>query len=102
MRPAAIAFSILGCGVVTTLRLCYWGRMQKHPIFGVDTSQWSFATHLKAWTLYGLLVAFVVWFAPMVPELIFPSSSADAPARTDPRLQEPVVTTYVLPDPAGR
>lgn len=42
----------MGCGVVRRCDLCYSGGMQKHPLWGVDTSKWTRAQHLKAWGLY--------------------------------------------------
>jgi len=59
----------MGCGVVTTLRMCYGGRMN-HPIWGVDTSKWSRRRHLLAWAIYVPFAAAVLFAAKLLADLL--------------------------------
>jgi hypothetical protein len=39
--------------------------MQKHPLWGVDTSKWTRGQHIKAWALfipYAIGVTILGWF----------------------------------------
>lgn len=51
--------------------------MQKHPLWGVDTSRWGWVQHAQAWSLYAVVAAVVFWGAPKITEAVLPSSGVD-------------------------
>ena len=47
-------------------------RMQKHPMWGVDTSRWSWLRHALAWAIFIPAMLVIGWLAQMITAAVLP------------------------------
>lgn len=46
--------------------------MQKHPLWGVDTSRWTWIHQVVAYVLFAVMMVPVVWLAGKITDWVLP------------------------------